>query len=54
MIKIFIGICKTRNDERFEKSFASHEKSKYLSVENKHTARQIFKFSGKKYNFKCK
>ena len=37
----------------FEKSFASHEKSKYLSVENKHTARQIFKFSGKKYNFKC-
>jgi very-short-patch-repair endonuclease/DNA-directed RNA polymerase subunit RPC12/RpoP len=34
----------------FNKSFASHEKSKYILEKD---PRKIFKCSGKKYNFKC-
>jgi very-short-patch-repair endonuclease len=37
----------------FDKSFASHEKVKYLSTKNELPARQICKSSGKKYWFKC-
>jgi very-short-patch-repair endonuclease len=37
----------------FEKSFASHEKSKYWSDKNKLKSRQVFKVSGKKYWFSC-
>jgi very-short-patch-repair endonuclease len=36
----------------FNKSFASHEKSKYWD-DNKLTPRQVFKVSSKKYLFKC-
>ena len=41
--------CKTC----FEKSFASHEKSKYWSDKNDVTPRQVFKVTAKKYLFKC-
>jgi very-short-patch-repair endonuclease len=42
--------CKTC----FEKSFASHEKSKYLSEKTGHVKpRQVFKFSHTKYWFDC-
>jgi len=37
----------------FEKSFASHEKSKYWSYKNNLTPRQVLKMSGKKYWFDC-
>jgi very-short-patch-repair endonuclease len=37
----------------FEKSFASHEKSKYWSSKNDVTPRQVFKGTAKKYLFKC-
>ena len=37
----------------FEKSFASHEKVKFWSFENKELPRQIFKSSKYKYKFKC-
>ena len=37
----------------FEKSFASHEKSKYWSNKNELTPRQVFKGTEKKYNFNC-
>lgn len=37
----------------FEKSFASHERSKYWSKENKIESRYVFKVSGKKYLFDC-
>jgi hypothetical protein len=45
------------NDENcklcFEKSFASHEKSKYWSKENKIDSRYVFKHTNKKYIFDC-
>lgn len=41
--------CKTC----FDKSFASHEKSKYWSQNNELTARQVFKGSGKYFEFIC-
>jgi len=37
----------------YEKSFASHEKSKYWSDKNELLARQVCKSSGKQYWFKC-
>jgi len=37
----------------FEKSFASHEKSTFWSDQNKIIPRQVFRFSNKKYWFKC-
>jgi hypothetical protein len=37
----------------FDKSFASHEKSKYWSVKNETTPRQVFRNSHKKYFFTC-
>ena len=37
----------------FEKSFISHERSKYWSVQNKETPREVFKCSDKKYLFDC-
>ena len=37
----------------FEKSFASHEKSKYWSIKNQITPRQIVKGTGEKYWFNC-
>jgi hypothetical protein len=37
----------------FDKSFASHEKSKYWSNKNELKPNQVFKSSGKKYIFKC-
>ena len=37
----------------FDKSFASHEKSKYWSSKNKLKPRQVFKSTGKKYIFDC-
>lgn len=36
-----------------EKSFASHTKSKYWSIKNELTSREVFKCSGKKYLFDC-
>jgi very-short-patch-repair endonuclease len=45
------------NDEKckycFNKSFASHEKSKYWSNKNELMPRQVFKSSSKKYIFDC-
>lgn len=38
----------------FEKSFASHEKSKYWSDKNQLKPRQVFKASNKEYLFDCK
>ena len=37
----------------FIKSFASHEKSKFWSIDNKILPRQIFKSSHKQYKFEC-
>lgn len=37
----------------FERSFASHEKSKYWSNQNTEQPRDVFKSSGKKYWFDC-
>ena len=37
----------------YNKSFASHPKSIYLSIENKLNARQLFLNSNKKYKFVC-
>jgi hypothetical protein len=37
----------------YEKSFASHSKSKYWSDKNEITSRMIFKNSGNKYIFNC-
>jgi len=37
----------------FDKSFASHEKSKYWSNKNELKPRQVFKVSAKKYLFDC-
>ena len=37
----------------FEKSFASHEKSKYWSIENKIEPRRLLKCSNNKYKFNC-
>jgi very-short-patch-repair endonuclease len=37
----------------FEKSFASHEKSKYWSKKNIKTPRDVFKSSNSKYSFDC-
>ncbi len=37
----------------FDKSFTSHEKSKYWSEKNKKKPRQVFKFTNKKYWFNC-
>ena len=37
----------------FEKSFASHEKSKYWSSKNTENPRNVFKSSGKKFWFDC-
>lgn len=37
----------------FEKSFASHEKSKYWSSKNEDTPRKVFKSSASKYLFNC-
>ena len=41
--------CKTC----YEKSFASHPKSKYWSIKNKDLPRDVFKSSGTKYIFDC-
>lgn len=38
----------------FDKSFASHKKSKYWSESNEKNPRQVFKSSYKKYTFDCK
>jgi len=38
----------------YEKSFASHEKTKYWSKKNKENSRDVFKGSSKKYWFDCK
>jgi len=47
-------LCDDNNCELcFEKSFASHEKSKYWSNENKENPREVFKSSHSKYWFKC-
>jgi very-short-patch-repair endonuclease len=47
-------LCEDKNcKECFEKSFASHPKSKFWSTENKLKSRQVFKSSPKKYIFKC-
>jgi very-short-patch-repair endonuclease len=40
-------------DIPFEKSFASHEKSKFWSDKNELKPYQVLKFSGKKYLFNC-
>jgi very-short-patch-repair endonuclease len=37
----------------FEKSFASHEKSQFWSIQNDKKARELCKMSGKKFWFKC-
>ena len=47
-------ICENEKCEFcFEKSFASHEKSKFWSKKNELTPRQVLKMSGKKYWFSC-
>ncbi len=47
-------LCNDENCKNcFEKSFASHEKSKYWSDKNKLKPRDVFKSSGKKYFFIC-
>ena len=47
-------ICsKKRCKECFSKSFASHEKSKYWSDNNKLTARKTLKHFGIDYKFDC-
>lgn len=48
------NLCKDDNCEVcFNKSFASYEKSKYLTDDNYLKAREIFKFSSEKCRFKC-
>jgi DNA-directed RNA polymerase subunit RPC12/RpoP len=47
-------LCKDKNcDECFNKSFASHSKSKFWSNKNDLTTRQIFKGTSNKYWFNC-
>jgi very-short-patch-repair endonuclease len=46
-------LCKGECSMCFDKSFASHEKSKYWSVKNKLTPREVFLNSHKKLWFKC-
>lgn len=47
-------LCKEDNCEFcYNNSFASHEKSKYWSISNDCTPRQVFKSAGKKYEFIC-
>ena len=47
-------LCEIKNCNLcFEKSFASHEKSKYWSDKNELTPRQVFKVTSKKYYFDC-
>ena len=47
-------LCENDNcDVCFNKSFASHEKSKYWSCRNSQTPRQLFKSDNKKYFFDC-
>jgi very-short-patch-repair endonuclease len=47
-------LCSNKDcNECFEKSFASHEKSKYWSDKNKLKPRDIFKYSNLKYIFNC-
>jgi very-short-patch-repair endonuclease len=47
-------LCENNNCNLcFEKSFASHEKSKYWSDKNKLSSRQIFKNAGKIFLFNC-
>jgi very-short-patch-repair endonuclease len=46
-------LCEDINCQHcFNKSFASHDKSKYL-IDNNINPRQIFKYSNLKFNFKC-
>ncbi len=47
-------LCKDENCiDCFEKSFASHEKSKYWSTKNNISPREVFKSSSKSYLFNC-
>jgi very-short-patch-repair endonuclease/DNA-directed RNA polymerase subunit RPC12/RpoP len=46
-------LCNQDCDDCFEKSFASHLKSKFWSYKNKLKPRQVFKSSGKKFLFDC-
>lgn len=47
-------LCKNDNCETcFEKSFASHSKSKFWHSDNEVSPRQVFLHSHKKYKFKC-
>src|SRR3989344_7528651 len=46
-------LCEEECKQCFEKSFASHEKAKFWSKENEVFSRDVFKSSGKKYNFDC-
>jgi very-short-patch-repair endonuclease len=46
-------LCSNECDFCFNKSFASHEKSKYWSNKNKLNPRKVFKSSGKSYLFNC-
>ena len=49
-----IKLCNNDNcKDCFEKSFASHEKSKYWSKKNEINPRKVFKSSNKKYWFDC-
>jgi len=47
-------LCNNNNCNKcFEKSFASHEKAQYWSIENKLKPRDVFKNSNAKYIFNC-
>lgn len=47
-------LCNNSDCEKcFERSFASHERSKYWSKKNELSARDVFKNSNKKYIFDC-
>lgn len=46
-------LCNIECNYCYEKTFASHEKSKYWSNKNKEKASEVFKSSGKKYLFDC-
>lgn len=47
-------LCSDMNcDQCFNRSFASHEASKFWSDSNDMTPRQVLKFSNKKYSFYC-
>ena len=49
-----IKLCENKDCKNcFDKSFASHDKSKYWSEKNKLVPRQVFKNSNNKYIFKC-